>query len=145
MTVAFGLLVTTLGAQEPARQELNKQQGTWVTVSFRHDGQERPGEVVRTITRTVDGDHVVWKRDGKSFAGTTIALDPGQSPRAIDVSPDGGPTRGKWVLGIYKIENDTLTICMAGPDQPRPRDFKAEKGSKLTLMVLKRQAEAPKK
>jgi len=66
-------------------------------------------------------------------------LDPGQDPKAIDVIADGGPSHGKRVLGIYKIENDKLTLCMADPDQPRPREFKAEKGSGHTLMVFTRQ------
>jgi uncharacterized protein (TIGR03067 family) len=142
LVLAACLCGATLGAQEPAKQEQARHQGTWTAISFRRDGQETPGEIVRSITRTVEGDHVVWKRDGKSFAGTTVVLDPGQNPRAIDVLPDGGPSRGKRVLGIYKIENDTLILCTADPDQPRPRDFKAEKGSKHTLMVFKRQAPA---
>jgi uncharacterized protein (TIGR03067 family) len=129
-------------AQDPAKQELEKHQGTWIAVSFRRDGQETPAEIVRTVTRTVEQDHVVWKRDGKSFAGTAVVLDPGQAPRAIDVIPDGGPSRGKRVYGIYKIERDTLTLCMADPDQPRPSEFEAEHGSRHTLMVFKRQAAA---
>jgi uncharacterized protein (TIGR03067 family) len=126
-------------AQETARDELAKQQGTWVVVLFRRDGQETPQEIVRTITRTVEGAHVVWKRDGKNFAGTTLELDPRQDPKAIDVLADGGPARGKRVLGIYQIENNKLTLCMADPDRPRPREFKAEKGSGNTLMVFTRQ------
>jgi uncharacterized protein (TIGR03067 family) len=128
--------------QAPTKQELEKHQGNWVAVSFRRDGQETAAEIVRTVTRTVEGDHVVWKRDGKSFAGTTVVLDPRQDPGAIDVIPDGGPSRGKRVLGIYKLDKDRLTLCMADPDQPRPREFKAEKGSRHTLMVFKRQATA---
>ncbi len=127
------------GAQSPASPDLERQQGSWVAVSFRRDGQETPREIVQTITRTVEGDHVVWKRDGKNFAGTSLVLDPGQDPKAIDVIADGGPTRGKRVLGIYKLENDKLTLCMGDPDQSRPREFKAEKGSGHTLMVFTRQ------
>jgi uncharacterized protein (TIGR03067 family) len=129
-------------AQDTAKQELERHQGTWIAISFRRDGQETPAEIVRTITRTVERNHVVWRRDGKSFAGTTVVLDPGQDPNAIDVIPEGGPSRGKRVLGIYKIDKDTLTLCMADADRPRPREFKAEKGSKHTLMVFKRQAAA---
>jgi uncharacterized protein (TIGR03067 family) len=126
-------------AQEHAKQELEKHQGTWIAVSFRRDGQETPGEIVRTISRIVENDHVVWKRNGKSFAGTIMVLDPGQVPKAIDVIPDGGPSRGKHVLGIYLLEDDKLTLCMADADQPRPREFKAEKGSRQTLMTLRRE------
>jgi uncharacterized protein (TIGR03067 family) len=130
------LLTTVLLCQESARPELAKHQGTWAAVSFRRDGQETPPEIVQTISRTVEGDHVVWKRNGKSFAGTAIVLDPGSNPKAIDVIPDGGPSRGKRVLGIYRLDQDTLTLCMADPDQPRPRTFAAEKGSRHTLMVF---------
>jgi uncharacterized protein (TIGR03067 family) len=141
--VAVCLCASSICAQDP-RAELEKQQGTWVAVSFRRDGQETPQEIVRTITRTVESDHVIWKRDGKSFAGTTIIVDPGQDPKAIDVIPDGGPSRGKHVLGIYRIEKDKLILCMADSDQPRPREFKAEKGSRQTLMVFTRGKDQPR-
>jgi uncharacterized protein (TIGR03067 family) len=141
----FCFSAATSLAQRSGKQELDKHQGTWVAVSFRREGAETPEEIVRTITRTVVGDHVTWKRVGKSFAGTTVVLDPTQKPPGIDVIPDGGPSRGKRVLGIYRLEGDRLTLCMADPDKPRPRAFEAEKGSGQTLMVFERQATPPRK
>jgi uncharacterized protein (TIGR03067 family) len=123
-------------ADDKALQELDRHQGTWRATSSIYEGQEAPAEVVRSITRSVEKDHVVWKRDGKSFAGTRIELDPSRDPKAIDVIPDGGKDRGERVLGIYKLENNRLTICMAAPGQPRPRAFKAEKGSGCTLRTF---------
>jgi uncharacterized protein (TIGR03067 family) len=137
------LITTVLSGQEPAKAELARHQGTWTAVSSRRDGIDAPEDVVRTITRTVENDHVVWKREGKNFAGTRIVVDPATIPRTIDVIPDGGPSRGKRVLGIYKLTDDTLTICMADPDRPRPREFKAEKGSGQTLMVFARKRAKP--
>ena len=67
----------------PREAGAEKHQGTWIGVSFRHDGQESPANVVRTITRTVENDHVVWKRKGKNFAARALALDPGTTPKAI--------------------------------------------------------------
>jgi uncharacterized protein (TIGR03067 family) len=140
-------LLLLLVAQAPARspeveEELKAHQGVWRTESFRRDGKDTPEAIAKSITRAVDGDHVVWKRDGKSFSGSTIVLDPTADPKTIDILADGGPARDKRVLGVYKLEDDTLTICTADPDQPRPKDFKAEKDSKHTLMVFKRE---PKK
>jgi len=129
----------TIQAQEPASREITKHQGTWLASSFRRDGQQTPQEIVRTITRTGVNDHVVWKRNGKSFAGTAMVLDPRQSPMSIDVIADGGPSRGKRVLGIYRLDGNRLTICMADADQPRPKDFTAEKGSLQTLMTFIRE------
>ena len=119
-------------------QELKKHQGTWAGVSFRRDGKETPVEIVRTITRTVDKDHVVWKRDGKSFAGTGLVVDTAPSPHHIDVIADGGPSAGQHVLGIYRFENEELVLCMADAGTPRPRNFKAKKGSHQSLMRFRR-------
>jgi uncharacterized protein (TIGR03067 family) len=119
--------------------ELKRHQGTWAVTSSIHDGQEAPADVARSIKRAVSDNHVVWERNGKRFAGTTVVLKPDQDPKAIDVIPDGGPNRGEHVLGIYKLDGDTLTICMAAPGQPRPKDWTAGKGSGRTLRVFKRE------
>lgn len=126
--------------REALKHEQGRHQGTWAVVSFHRDGQETPREITASIKRIVKDDHVVWTRAGKSFAGTTVVLDPTREPKTIDVLPDGGPSRDKRVLGIYRLEGDRLTICMADPDQPRPREFKAEKGSKCTLMTFRRES-----
>jgi uncharacterized protein (TIGR03067 family) len=134
----------TLADGQAVKDELDRHQGTWRATSSIYDGQEGSSEVVRSITRTVEDDHVVWKRDGKSFAGTRIELDPSHDPKAIDVIPDGGQNRGERVLGIYKLEQDRLTICMAAPGQPRPKAFKAENDSGCTLRTFIRE-KAPAK
>jgi uncharacterized protein (TIGR03067 family) len=126
LTCLLGL--TAAGAQPPAGDigtELTRHQGVWAVTSFVREGKEAPQDVAHAIVREVKGDHVVWKRDGKNFAGTTVVLDPKAVPHAIDVIPDGGPARDQHVLGIYRLEGDTLTICMADADRPRPTRFEA--------------------
>ena len=155
--IAFGCAIAcfvTLGVsvqaqEEPSRNEadpvaaeLHRQQGTWQVVSSVRDGKEGAPEIVSSIQRIVRDDHVVWKRAGKSFSGSTLVLDPAQEPRAIDILPDGGPARDKRVLGIYKFdEHDRLVICMADPDEARPTRFSAEPGSRQTLMTFTKVAE----
>lgn len=127
------------------KDELERHQGTWRTTTSIYDGRSAPEGVIRSITRTVEKDHVVWKRDGKPFAGTRIELDPSREPHTIDVIPDGGKDRGERVLGIYKLKGDRLTICMAEPGKPRPSEFKAEPGSGWTLRTFVRERGAGKK
>jgi len=127
-----------LGGDDQVKDELKRHQGTWITTSSIFDGQSASPEIVRSIKRIVTDDHVVWERDGKRFAGTKIELDPGRSPKTIDVIPDGGPNRGEHIRGIYNLDGDTITICMAGPAQPRPKEFKAEKGSGCSLRTFER-------
>ena len=131
--------VSTSSDDEVAKDEIRRHQGIWTVVSSVHDGQAAPADVVRSIKRIVTDEHAVWERDGKRFAGTTFQVRPEKQPKAIDVIPDGGPNRGEPVLGIYKLDGDTLTICMAGPGAPRPKDWTADKGSGCTLRVFKRE------
>jgi len=142
--IVAACLALVLAAQTPepspeVKAELAKHRGVWRSVSFRREGKETAEAVVRSITREVDGDRVVWRRDGKSFSGSTIVLDPGADPKTIDVHADGGPGRDKVVRGLYKLEGDRLTLCTADPDQPRPTAFRAEPGDRWTLMVFDRE------
>lgn len=142
--LALALLVATLSLQQatpdtPAQRELARQQGTWRAISAVREGKPGPPEVIATITRKVIGDHVTWSRDGKAFAGTTIVLNPNADPPAIDVLPDGGASRGHRVLGIYKLEGDTLTIAMADADQPRPTSFESPPGARVTVQTFRRE------
>jgi uncharacterized protein (TIGR03067 family) len=50
----------------------------------------------------------------------TCWLDSLAEPPAISFNPTGGARPRQ---GIYRLENKTLTICLAYPDQPRPMDF----------------------
>ena len=139
MTLVLSAIVAVAGiGAGPQQAEYAKHQGTWSVLSFRRDGNETPQEITRSIVRVVNGDSVIWKRAGKSFASTRVELDPSKSPPTIDIIPDGGPSRDKRILGIYKFDGERLIICVADPDRPRPIDFKAEKGSKWTLMTFER-------
>ncbi len=132
-------------AQEAAvvDAELKAQQGVWQVVAFVRDGQATEPETVAGITRTVEGDRAVWRREGKSFAGTRLVLDATASPRQIDVIPEGGRNQGERVPGIYKLDGDALTLCMADPGAPRPTEFTAEPGSRRTLMTFRRSPRSP--
>src|SRR6516165_585480 len=59
-------------------------------------------------------------------------------PALIDlttVSPDN-PTL--HTRGIYSLQGDVLTYCIAAPGRPRPAEFATAKGDGHTLVVLKR-------
>jgi uncharacterized protein (TIGR03067 family) len=132
------LAVAVLCLLPPADDERARHQGPWSVTSSIRDGQEAPADLVGSIRRIVDGDHVIWARDGKNFAGTKVVYDVTKSPHAIDLIPDGGPHRDEHILGIYKLEGETLTICVADAGEPRPAVFEAAAGSKRTLQTFRR-------
>ena len=50
-----------------------------------------------------------------------------------------GDLKGQTAPGIYKIEDDLITICRAAPGQARPTTFASEPGNGHTLMTYKRE------
>jgi uncharacterized protein (TIGR03067 family) len=141
----IALLAASSGIAAPPedaakKEELQRHQGTWSVESSIFDGQPAEAELVKSIQMIVMGDHVVWKRDGKSFAGTKIVLEPGAKPKTIDVIPDGGRYMGEHVLGIYQFDSNALIICMAPVGKPRPVEFKADQGSGCTLRKFRRES-----
>lgn len=122
---------------EIARQELT---GTWQAVSYALDGQEASEEDMKRIKLKVDpAGQTTALRDDAAFISATTRVDTAKNPMAIDLTYTEGDLQGQTALGIYKVDNDVLTICRAAPGQTRPAEFASEPGSGHTLMTYKRE------
>jgi uncharacterized protein (TIGR03067 family) len=67
----------------------------------------------------------------------TFTIDAKKSPATLDFAADGTVGKGLTIAGIYKVEGDTLTVCLAIGDT-RPEKFESPAGARLMLMTLKR-------
>jgi uncharacterized protein (TIGR03067 family) len=60
-------------------------------------------------------------------------------PARIDLTTVFEGSQERWQTeGIYVLQGDVLTYCIARPGQPRPTTFDTKKGEGHTLVVLKR-------
>lgn len=146
-SIAGLLLISlcSLGATAyPPENPIAHQQGSWQVVSFTRNETVTPKVITDSIVRIVEKDHVIWKREGKAFAGTKVEWDTTKTPMWIDVLPDGGPSKGEKIPGIYKVDGNLLTICMADKGKARPTQFASPKGSDHTLMVFRKSPIPPK-
>jgi uncharacterized protein (TIGR03067 family) len=63
-------------------------------------------------------------------------LHPDREPRGIDVTETG---HSAALTGIYRLNGDTLRLCLALPDAKEPpKKFESNPGSKHALLILKR-------
>lgn len=142
--VLFGLVVGILIAVDTpkgdaAKEELKLLEGSWLCESV-YDGTEKeptPKKELKKITLAINGDKMVQK-DGEHSESGTIKIDPSQKPKKIDVTLLDGPKKGKTGLGIYRLDGDTLTMCLSVPGKDRPSDFPDKPGPGQITTVWKR-------
>jgi uncharacterized protein (TIGR03067 family) len=128
----------------PAREKKEDRdqfQGTWEVVKLEQTGQDFADWVKgESPTMTYDGDKYTFK--GKTVLERgEFKLDPKAKIPTLDYTITEGEHKGKRQLGIYKLEGDTLTLCLAqeGADT-RPTTFTTRAdAAEYVKFVLKRQ------
>lgn len=110
-------------------------EGTWQLVSATNDGKDTPAEVVKKVRVVIkDGKHSVYFGTDVAVKEIPFAVDETTSPKTTtDTLPDG-----TTIKGIYKLDGDTLTSCVAAAGKERPTVFESKPGSGHTLRVFKR-------
>jgi uncharacterized protein (TIGR03067 family) len=134
ITLAMATVVST--ADEKAlKAELAKLEGTWQLVSAVKDGKETPDDVVKKVRVVIKGGkHTVYVGDEVAAKEIPFTIDPTKDPKTVvDTLPDG-----REIKGIYKLDGDTLTSCVAEAGKDRPAEFASKAGSGHTLRVFKR-------
>jgi len=136
MLVGLALVVGAPAKKDAPPKDPPTLVGEWVGESGMRGGKPENPPAGTTLTFMADGK-VRFKEGGdrKAEEGTYKA-DSKKSPAEIDITPPDGP-KGETILGIYKIEGDTLTLCFAMGGE-RPKEFAAPAGSEVMLVTCKR-------
>jgi uncharacterized protein (TIGR03067 family) len=137
VALCAAMLIAADNAKDKDKKAADKIQGTYTVVSVVRDGEDLPDAKDAMVTYTADKYTVKTKDE---MHGGTYTLDSTQKPKEIDSTPAQGDNKDKVLKGIYKLEGDTLTICMPmKSEQDRPKAFESKQGSGLLLVILKRQ------
>jgi RNA polymerase sigma factor (sigma-70 family) len=121
-----------VGKDEAPKDE-EKILGTWALVSSEEGGQKAPEEVIKESRVIIAAGKMTSKR-GEEEKEFTYQLDPSRKPKEFSATND----QGRTLLGIYKLDGDTLTVCFDRGGE-RPTEFASKEGTTVVLEVLKRE------
>jgi uncharacterized protein (TIGR03067 family) len=148
ITFALGSLLLGVGfltaaddaKQDAIKKDRKKYEGTWRVTSLEINGNKSSEEDAKKITvvNKTDGTWILQVDGGKITEGTS-EIDPTKNPKTIDFMETEGDNKGKIVLGIYELGDDTRKLCYAEPGKGRPSDFSASAGTGHTLVIFKRE------
>jgi uncharacterized protein (TIGR03067 family) len=136
LLVALALVAGAPAKKDPPPKEPPSLVGEWVAESGTRGGKPDNPEPGTAITFTADGKVLLKEGADRKPEEGTYKADPKKKPAEIDIVPpatDKGPT----IIGIYKLEGDTLTLCITmGGD--RPKEFASPAGSEIMMITCKR-------
>jgi uncharacterized protein (TIGR03067 family) len=136
--LALGL-VATVFAVATADDKKDPAAGKWVVESVTVNGKAN-NALKGAVREQADGKYTLTPTKDSPAKPTTgtYTIDATKSPITIDMKPTGGNYDGKTLLGIVKIEGDTLTACFAEPGKDRPTKFESPEGGSTILVVHKK-------
>jgi uncharacterized protein (TIGR03067 family) len=135
------VLCSVIGCGDPAirtgttddRSDDERIQGPWRVVSAERFKQEMPEPVGQTWT--FRKGRVTFSKDDWSQA-VTYSLQPNDSPKTIELGPTNSP---RSQVGVYCIDDNKLTLCLARRDDLRPVDFTTAQRENRMIIELERE------
>jgi uncharacterized protein (TIGR03067 family) len=117
--------------------DLEKLQGNWHVATLELDGLDMPAEPFEGAMIVIENNNFTSLNMGATYEGT-IEIDQTTDPKSFDMLFTGGHAAGTRNLGIYKLNRDRWTICVATRGDGRPERFATKPDSGLALETLGR-------
>ena len=114
-------------------RDLKQLQGRWSIVSLEVDGASVSSSEAAQIA--IDGDSFTTSGMGDDYSGK-VTID--ARAKTIDLTFETGPEKGNRNLGIYKLDGDRWTMCLATRGDVRPSEFATRPGTGFALETLRR-------
>lgn len=133
-TLAVGVVVLTAGFAFAA-DDKKPLEGKWTIESVSRGGKDDKS-LKGAIREHVGEKYTITPPKNSNAAATEGTFSVDEDKKTIDMKPTSGNFKGKTLLGIYKLDGDTLSIAFA--EKERPKDFESKEGSGVVVAVMKR-------
>ena len=122
------------GDESALKKDLSELQGKWKVTKIQAN-EKVPDDLNITIEFLKDGKSVEIK-NGAIVKKGIVEINPATRPRTITIFPE---ERDRVMLGIFKIEKNTLTICISESIRDgRPEDFILKEGKSFGILTAER-------
>jgi uncharacterized protein (TIGR03067 family) len=120
-----------------AAKELESLKGEWVLERLDANGQMNDIKLEDRPIITING--TTWKIHKNDNPILVTQIDPTTQPKLIDLKTPDGDDKHTLREGIYKIEGDTLHLCLfVGGGRERPAGFEKAGSEETVLAILRR-------
>lgn len=111
-----------LGVTTEEKTDKDLIQGEWKCAALESKGKVNKGPFIGTKWEFKGKEVVIYHKDEVRAKGTFV-LDPAKQQKTITITGTDGDLQGKTVLGIYRIEKNSLMLCNDVRDGKRPKAF----------------------
>lgn len=129
LTIEFdGAITTAADLRRPERYQIPPR-------NLFGEAEAKPAEM-GILRWTITGDKITLGEKKPTFS---FKLNSKATPKQIDLLPLDGPDKGKTVQGIYRFDDDRLSVCFLNSSDPQntwPRAFKTSLGDGLIMVTL---------
>ena len=138
LSLALAMLFAAAAWSQDAATDRKLLEGKWAPSAAEVGGNPLPKEVLQTILLEVAGEKYTVTV-GKTVDKGTVKIDAAAKPKTMDIVGTEGPNKGKTILAIYEVKDDTLRVCYDLSGKARPTEFKTKKGELVYLATYQRQ------
>jgi uncharacterized protein (TIGR03067 family) len=117
---------------EEGEKELGRLSGTWKVSEYNEHGKQLTAEEADKFSLTINKNTFKLMKDGKNVRSGQLVAGAGRGAKHLDRYDTGGS-----VLGIFKLDDDTLTWCFSPGE--RPTKFAGDMKTLTTVLILKRE------
>jgi uncharacterized protein (TIGR03067 family) len=131
------MAVVSVSAASTLAADKSPIDGKWTIETVTRDG--KVDDNYAGASRVHEGSKYTMKgAEGKTLPTTDGAFTVDADKKTLDMKPAGGRYKDKTLVGIYKLDGDTLTIAFAEPGKDRPTKFESKEGSGVVVAVMKK-------
>lgn len=134
------MTVATVFSADNPKTDRDRIQGSWKGLKLEVQGKAAPAEYIEKAKYVFKETKLTIFEGVKNVVESEFTLDPDKNPKTIDLVATEGPGKGRKMFGIYRIEDDSLTLCIG---EKRPTEFSG--AGPAGLVQFKRSKDVEKK